>query len=105
MGGAKAGENVAKGRMDRLTQRGKDVHGNAECGQAVAHVDRATAGMNPVNHDLAQAAATGGLTDEPAKCGDGWHRGELRKVLAFADELDHLVHKAVEPDGDGRKPA
>jgi hypothetical protein len=43
----------------------------------------------------------GGAGDQGAEVGDGGDRREFGERPAFADDLDHLVHKTIEADGDG----
>src|SRR5690606_35316126 len=75
----------------------------AERGETVAHVDRAAAGMDRGDDELAQAAVAGGAADELAEVGDGRHGGVAVGRLALADDADHLGNEAVEADGDGRR--
>ena len=98
--GAEAGGGFAEGGMYGLAEGGKAIHGDAECGESVAHIDGAAAGVNGGDDDFAEAAATGGAGYEFAEGGYRGHGGVGVEVVAPADEADHFVDESVKADGD-----
>lgn len=95
------GRVFGEGGVEGGSDRGKGCDGNSQAREAVAHVDGAPPGIHLVEDDLAKAAVPGGGADFGSEFRNGFDASIVLKGMAFTDDGNHLIDKAVKARHDG----